>query len=97
VSSSCHADLEAPEEVFTGDAVVHDAGRTHIGIDAIASWMDPVASAFPFIRAVRRANVQPGSAIVGVQVSGDFPGGPIELHHHFSLTDRRICARTLCT
>lgn len=88
---------EALEQVFTGDAVVHDDGQTHIGIDAIASWTNQVASAFTFTRAVNGAMFQSNAAMVGVLVNGDFPGSPVELHHHFSLTDHRISALTICT
>jgi hypothetical protein len=85
------------EALFTGDAVVHDDGHTHIGIDAIASWTNEVTSAFTFTRAVISAIVRPNAAIVGVLVKGNFPGSPVELHHHFSLTDDRISALTICT
>ena len=85
------------EAVFTGEAVVHDDGHTHIGIDAIASWTNEVASAFTFTRTVISAIVQPNAAIVGVLVTGNFPGSPVDLHHHFSLTDGRITALTICT
>jgi hypothetical protein len=85
------------ERVFTGDAVVHDDGHTHIGIDAIEAWTNEVAAAFTFTRTVVSAIVQPNAAIVGVMVKGNFPGSPVELHHHFSLTDERITALTICT
>jgi hypothetical protein len=85
------------EQLFTDDAVVHDDGRTHIGIDAIASWTDQAASAFTFTRTVIGAIVRPHASIVRVVVEGDFPGSPVELHHHFSLTNDRIAAMTICT
>jgi hypothetical protein len=84
-------------DVFTGDAVVHDDSHTHIGIDAIASWTNQVASAFTFTRTVVSSIVQPNATIVGVLVQGDFPGSPVELHHHFSIADDRITALTICT
>jgi hypothetical protein len=85
------------DQLFTSDAVVHDHGRTHVGIDAIAAWSNEVASAFTFTRTVISVFVQPNSALVGVLVQGDFPGSPVELHHHFSLADDRIAAFTICT
>ena len=88
---------EALDEVFTSDAVVHDDGHTHIGIEAISSWSNQVSSAFTFTRTVIGATVQPNVAIVRVLVEGNFPGSPIELHHHFSLISDRIAALTICT
>lgn len=88
---------EELEQVFTGDAVVHDDGHTYIGIDAIASWTNQVASAFTFTSTVISAIVQPNAPIVGVVVNGNFPGSPVELHHHFSLAGLRITALTICT
>jgi len=43
------------------------------------------------------AIVLPNAAIVRVVVKGDFPGSPVELHHHFSLADLRITALTIWT
>jgi hypothetical protein len=87
----------ALDEVFTSDAVVHDDGHTYIGIDAIAAWTNEVAAAFTFTRTVISVIAQPNAAIVAVLVKGDFPGSPVELHHHFSLTGDRISALTICT
>lgn len=87
----------ALSEVFTSDAVVHDDGHTHMGINEIAAWANEVATAFTFTRTVISAIVQPNAAVVRVRVKGDFPGSPVELHHHFSLTEDRIAALTICT
>ena len=85
------------EHVFAIDAVVHDDGQTHIGIGAIDAWTNEVAAAFTFTRTVVGAIVQPSAAIVRVLVEGNFPGSPVELHHHFSIADDRISALTICT
>jgi hypothetical protein len=83
-------------QMFTGDAVVHDEGRTHIGIDAIRTWNDSVAAAFTFTRTVVSAALRDNTAIVQAKLEGDFPGSPVELPHHFSVTDNKICALTIC-
>jgi hypothetical protein len=56
-----------------------------------------VASAFTFTRTVVSSIVQPNATNVGVLVQGDFPGSPVELHHHFSIADDRISALTICS
>ena len=36
------------------------------------------------------------AAIVQVKLEGNFPGSPVELHHHFSLAGYKIAALTIC-
>jgi hypothetical protein len=83
-------------QVFAADAVVHDEGNTHVGIDAIRGWSDSVAAAFTFTREVVSGVVRGGAVVVRVKVRGDFPGSPVELHHHFSIADGKITALTIC-
>jgi hypothetical protein len=87
---------EILDELFTTDAAVHDEGQTHLGIGAIQAWNGQVAAAFTFTRTITSATVWPGAAIVTVHLEGDFPGSPVELHHHFSLADEKIMAMTIC-
>jgi hypothetical protein len=105
LSPAVHTYLTTPKDeigpilgqLFTDDAVVHDEGRTHSGIDAIRVWNDSVATAFTYTRTVVSATLWPSAAIVAARLEGDFPGSPVRLHHHFSLTDDKICALTICT
>jgi hypothetical protein len=83
-------------QLFTDDAVVHDEGRTHSGIDAIRAWNNTVATAFTYTRTVVGATLWHDTVIVAARLDGDFPGSPVLLHHHFSLTDDKICALTIC-
>jgi SnoaL-like domain len=83
-------------QLFTADAVVHDEGRTHIGLDAIRSWNSGVSAAFTFTRAIVSAALPRNAAIVRVRLDGNFPGSPVELHHHFSLASGKITALTIC-
>lgn len=85
------------DQLFTADAIVHDEGRSHVGIDAIQAWNDGVVSAFRFTRTVTGVAVRGGSAVVQTRIEGNFPGSPVDLHHHFSLTGDRISALTICT
>lgn len=84
------------QELFTPDAIVHDEGRSHIGIDAIQSWSNAVTTAFTFTRTVTDVAVRGADAVVRTRVEGNFPGSPVDLHHHFSVTDGRISALTIC-
>jgi hypothetical protein len=83
-------------ELFTEDAVVHDEGRTHVGLESIQRWNDDVASAFRFTREVIEYLVRGRAAVVRVRIDGNFPGSPVELHHHFSLHGDKIALMTIC-
>jgi hypothetical protein len=84
------------DQLFTDDAIVHDEGRTHAGIDAIRAWNSGVATAFTFTRTVLDTERREGAAIVHTRLDGNFPGSPVELHHHFSLAGGKIWALTIC-
>jgi len=82
--------------LFTDDAIVHDDGRTYVGIDAISGWTEAVAAAFSYTRTITDVRLRTNAAIVRARLEGNFPGSPIELHHHFSLAGERISALTIC-
>ena len=82
--------------IFNRDAVVHDEGHTHVGLDAIGAWNDGVATAFRFTRTITDVISRESVALVEVRLEGDFPGSPVALHHHFSIVDDKITALTIC-
>ena len=84
------------DELFAADAVVHDEGRSHVGLDAIRTWNGSVAAAFTFTRTILGATFPDNAAVVQVKLDGDFPGSPVVLHHHFSLAAGKISALTIC-
>jgi hypothetical protein len=84
------------EKLFATDAVVHDEGRTHVGRDAIRDWADAVAAAVTFTRTITDVALPGNAAIVRTRLEGDFPGSPVDLHHHFSIADSKISALTIC-
>ena len=36
------------------------------------------------------------ATLVDIRVAGNFPGSPVELHHHFTVSNERITALTIC-
>ena len=84
------------EQLFTDDAVVHDDGRTYVGLEAISAWTEGTAAAFSFTRTIIDVTRRADAAIVRARLEGTFPGSPVDLHHHFSLADGRITALTIC-
>lgn len=85
------------EQLFTADAIVHDDGHTHIGLDAIRDWNQAVTSAFTYTRTIATCELRTSATVVVVTIEGNFPGSPVDLHHHFSLEGNKISALTICT
>ena len=90
-------DLDRIVAAFADDAVVHDEGNDHVGADAIRTWATGVSTAFEMTRTVLGTRVLGAATLVDVQVAGNFPGSPVDLHHHFTVSDERITALTICT
>jgi hypothetical protein len=84
------------EQLFTSDAIIRDDGHTHVGLTAIHKWNTTVTSAFGYTRTIRAVGRRESAAVVVVRVEGDFPGSPVDLHHHFSVHEDKICALTIC-
>lgn len=82
------ADSDAYFARFTDDAVVEDEGATRHGIDAIRAWRREVPTVHYEVRSIERATRR---ADARVEISGDFPGSPVELTFHFEYApDGRI-------
>ena len=81
---------------FAAEAVVHDEGKDHVGRDAIRAWADEVSSAYQLTRTILGARTIGAATVVGVRVAGNFPGSPVDLHHHFTVAGERITALTIC-
>lgn len=84
-------DADAVVARFANDAVVADEGRKYRGAK-IKTWIDKVNADYKpkakVISLVRAANKH----IVTAQVSGSFPGSPIQLRYHFTLKKGKIAS-----
>ncbi len=75
---------------FADDAVVRDENAEHRGHAAIADWLREAQRRYDY-RAIPLGATGSGQTVsVRTQVSGRFPGSPIELNHAFALTQGRI-------
>ncbi|WP_444964028.1 nuclear transport factor 2 family protein [Nocardiopsis sp. M1B1] len=84
-------DTTTAASFFTTDATVVDDGRTHKGTEAITRWAEETGNAFTYTAAPVRAETVGADRYTVVQhLEGDFPGGQIDLCHHFTLREGRI-------
>jgi hypothetical protein len=80
----------SPDETlacFTPDAVVEDIGEdlTLTGTDEIRGWLSGTVSEYNLTSEVKSAKTEGGQTVVGVVLTGDFPGSPYEFAYRFSL------------
>ena len=85
-------DVDALVALFAGDALVADEGQEHRGTAAIKGWIQKVYAEYvPHAEVTDRANAD-NEIVVSAQVSGTFPGSPIQIRYHFKLKDDKIIA-----
>lgn len=72
---------------FTPDATVADDGATHVGADAIRQWLETAASEFTYTRTLIGAEQEDDRTwVVHNNLTGDFPGGTVDLSYRFVLS-----------
>ena len=75
---------------FAEDALVHDESRDHQGLDAIRKWIAETTEASQPKNEVLSATVNGNVHTVISEISGNFPGSPVELEFHFVITNGKI-------
>jgi hypothetical protein len=88
-------DVEAQTLCFTQEALVHDEGQDHRGLDAIRDWKLAVQSKFEYECEPLAASVEGATVLVLVRLTGNFPGSPVELDHQFTLDGDKISTLTI--
>lgn len=77
---------------FNRDAIVEDEGNTHHGIAEIQAWIEEAFVKYQPILKVTAATFSETGAVITGSVSGTFPGSPIVLHYHLTITQNQIAA-----
>ena len=85
-------DSAALAQCFAADAVVRDEGREHRGVAAIEAWHREANAKFRYVVEPLGATVNGRTVVVRARVSGDFPGGPVELRFKFAVVGERIAS-----
>lgn len=87
---------EAPQDsatlaaAFAPDAIVHDEGAAHHGLNEIIAWWKAAKAKYRHRAAPLDMTAAGGKLLVRARVSGDFPGSPAVLTFAFGLTGDRI-------
>ena len=83
-------DIEAIAGCFTQDAIVKDEGHTYTGIMAIRQWKTEGSTRYTYISEPFALERRDDLVIVTSQLTGNFPGSPVDLRFFFRLERGKI-------
>jgi SnoaL-like domain len=75
--------------IFTADAHVNDEANDYHGYE-IAAWIDQATAETKPTATVTDITTEGEQRVVTAEVSGNFPGSPVQLHYDFKLKDDKI-------
>jgi ketosteroid isomerase-like protein len=84
------ADKSAILRHFSDDAVVADEGKTHVGHDAIRSWVSEASTKYSYVVEPFDVATHSGLTVVTAHLKGNFPGSPVDLRYRFALDHDKI-------
>jgi hypothetical protein len=90
-ASNAH-DVKSILARFADDAVVHDENATHRGKIDIERWAMETIEKYKFHLRPLGTEEHDREIVVRVEISGTFPGSPISLDYHFTLTNDKIAS-----
>lgn len=85
-------DAQAVARCFTKEAFVLDEGKTHMGLAAIEAWKVDSTAKYTYTAKPHTIDTQGRSYIVTSQVTGNFPGSPVDLRYTFTLERGKIAS-----
>ncbi|PIP95181.1 MAG: polyketide cyclase [Bdellovibrio sp. CG12_big_fil_rev_8_21_14_0_65_39_13] len=85
VEASNASDLESTLSCFSPKATVLDEGETLSGHDAISTWFRKTRAKYQFKAKPIAFEDKGEEVILKAQVSGNFPGSPVNLDYKFKI------------
>ena len=82
-------------ECFADNAAVRDENAAHRGKNDIERWITTTIEKYKFQFKPLSSQERDNETVVSVEVSGTFPGSPISLDYHFTITDDKIASLTI--
>lgn len=82
------ADRQSPEALarcFTANAVLKDEGQIYTGLHAISAWKAAASDAYAYSVEPFALSQDGSTHVVSSRVTGNFPGSPVDLRHHFRI------------
>lgn len=85
-------DVDGQLSCFSPTASVDDEGETVSGTDAVRAWIERVTAAYDLTVEPTAWEPSIDGGVLVAEVSGDFPGSPLEFRYHLSLDGGLISA-----
>jgi ketosteroid isomerase-like protein len=85
-------DADRVAACFAEDAVVRDEGRDIHGRGAVRAWAEESRRKYRFHAEVMTVEEAADRTVVTAQLTGDFPGSPVDLRYQFKLAGSEIIA-----
>ena len=79
-------DPETASRCFTPDALVHDESKDYRGTDDIHDWVQATSQKYRPRFEVKHFDSKDDQVLLTAEVSGNFPGSPIELDYEIALS-----------
>jgi hypothetical protein len=83
-------DVHAMLSAFSDEASVHDEGQEMNGRAAIREWVDDTTRKYRVTLTPTGVRQTDERTTVTARVAGTFPGSPVELRYHFTITGGKI-------
>jgi hypothetical protein len=83
-------DVDAMLSAFSDEASVHDEGQEMNGRAAIREWVDDTTRKYRVTLTPIGVRQTDERTTVTARVAGTFPGSPVELRYHFTITGGKI-------
>ena len=80
---------------FAEDAKVHDENHDHQGLDEIRDWIAETTEASQPQNKVLSSTGEGETYTVISEISGNFPGSPVELEFHYVITNGKISSLSI--
>ena len=90
IAAENNGDTEALARCFSENAVVRDEDQTIKGLAAIKQWKAETRAKYQHTVEPLASTEKDGKIIVTNQLTGNFPGSPIELEFVFTLDGNKI-------
>jgi len=85
-------DADALSRCFTEEGIVHDDGRDYRGRNSVRQWKQEVDAKYRYVLQAVNAQTFGDKVTVRVQLTGEFPGSPVELRYIFKLSNDKIAS-----
>lgn len=95
VDSTNRHDVKAVIACFSEGAVVRDEARQHRGRKEIEGWVATTIEKYKFQIKPISVSSADAETVVAMEVSGTFPGSPIELDYRFTVSGDEISSLTI--